>query len=436
MNRATVLLVDDQPANLTSFESLLEDLDVTLLCASSGQQALKMLLDNDVAVVLLDVQMPEMDGYEVARLMQKWSHTRDTPIIFVTAINRDVEHILRGYESGAVDFLTKPIDPLVLRSKVRVFLELDTRTRELAASLDTVRKLKEHNELLLRSVGEGIFSLDTDGVITYANPEAQALLGIPEPLTGEYFVRLFEGRESAAAIEAMLSNCRAGERWQQVLSARRHDGHFPAEIVATPMYDRDEEVTGLSLIMQDVSARQARENTLREENERDDLTGLANRRGFERELRERLAAAPDRQAVLMMDLDRFESVNDKLGRQAGDAVLCQVAGRLKRTMRDTDLIARMEGDNFCIILSAEDPAQAARAVADKLLQTAAEPIHFGNVPLRLGASLGIALGSPESTPGSMMHRADQVLSLARRSGGNQYALAGRESTGQAREGSA
>ena len=428
MTLPTVLLVDDQPANLTSFEALLEDFDIRLLTAGSGQEALKILLEDDVAVMLLDVQMPDMDGYEVASLMKKWTHTRDVPIIFVTAINRDVQHILRGYETGAVDFLTKPIEPEVLRSKVRVFLELNSKRRDLAESLARERQLKEHNELLLRSVGEGIFSLTPDGTITYANPEAQALLGIADSLVGTDFGALFNGEEAGAQLSAMYQQCGSGERWRRVLSCKRHDGAFPAELIATPMYGDEEQLNGISLILQDVSARQAREMTLRAESEQDPLTHLANRRGFERELKRRLAEAPEQQAVLLLDLDSFHSVTEKLGQQAGDAVLCQIAGRLRRAMRESDLVARTEGDNFCLIITAPDAQQAAVAVAQKVLQTAAEPVHFGDVPLRLSASIGIALGAPQSTPGSLMHRADQVLAMARRGGGNQYAMAGRETS--------
>src|SRR5690554_4648824 len=130
-SKPAVLIVDDQSANRIALEALLDDFDIQLLQAESGEQALKLLNDNDVAVVLLDVQMPGMDGYEVARLMQQGIRTRAVPIIFVTAINRDLEHVMKGYASGAVDFLTKPINPEMLQGKVRVFLELDRRGREL-----------------------------------------------------------------------------------------------------------------------------------------------------------------------------------------------------------------------------------------------------------------------------------------------------------------
>jgi signal transduction histidine kinase len=119
-----VLLVDDVDANLLALEAQLADLDCRLVRANSGNEALRQLLKRDFAVMLLDVQMPHMDGYEVARLARGNRGTRDVPIIFVTAMHETEDHVLRGYDTGAFDFLFKPVNPHVLRSKVRVFLDL------------------------------------------------------------------------------------------------------------------------------------------------------------------------------------------------------------------------------------------------------------------------------------------------------------------------
>jgi len=130
-----VLLVDDHPENLIALEALLRGDGVTLLKARSGAEALELLLSNDVSLALLDVQMPEMDGFELAELMRGTARTRHVPIIFVTAGARDAGRMFKGYESGAVDFLYKPIDPLILRSKVGVFLELARQRQALAQAL-------------------------------------------------------------------------------------------------------------------------------------------------------------------------------------------------------------------------------------------------------------------------------------------------------------
>jgi response regulator RpfG family c-di-GMP phosphodiesterase len=130
-----LLLVDDQPANLVSLEAILESEGRILMKAHSGQEALKILLKEDISLVLLDVQMPGMDGFEVAELMRQRKDTQTIPIIFVTAISKEKKYVFRGYQAGAVDYLFKPLDPLILKSKVDFFLGLDKQRRQLQAKL-------------------------------------------------------------------------------------------------------------------------------------------------------------------------------------------------------------------------------------------------------------------------------------------------------------
>jgi signal transduction histidine kinase len=139
-----VLLVDDQPANLLALEAMLQDLGQNLVKAGSGREALKWLLTNDCAVILLDVKMPEMDGFETAELIRQRDRSRHTPIIFLTAADRTHTHAVRGYAIGAVDYLVKPVVPEFVRSKVAVFVEL-AKTAEL---------LRQHTERLRASEQE------------------------------------------------------------------------------------------------------------------------------------------------------------------------------------------------------------------------------------------------------------------------------------------
>ncbi|MER5966728.1 response regulator [Streptomyces sp. NPDC002057] len=138
VQKAKILLVDDRPENLLALEAILSALDQTLVRASSGEEALKALLTDDFAVILLDVQMPGMDGFETAAHIKRRERTRDIPIIFLTAINHGPHHTFRGYAAGAVDYISKPFDPWVLRAKVSVFVELymkNCKLREQAALL-------------------------------------------------------------------------------------------------------------------------------------------------------------------------------------------------------------------------------------------------------------------------------------------------------------
>ena len=138
-----ILLVDDREENLLALEAILGGLGHELLRATSGQQALKHLLVEDVSLILLDVQMPEMDGYDTAAHIKSRPRTQDIPIIFLTAIDREAHQAYRGYAAGAVDFLAKPFDPWVLRAKVEVFLGLQMeRQRQVQRAAELERRLE------------------------------------------------------------------------------------------------------------------------------------------------------------------------------------------------------------------------------------------------------------------------------------------------------
>ncbi len=125
--KAGILIVDDRVENLRALEAVLEPLGCRIVTACSGRDALKLLLEEQFAVILLDVQMPEMDGFETASYIRDRHRTRAIPIIFLSAVSTSADHVFRGYEAGAVDYIVKPIDPVAIRSKVRVFLELYER---------------------------------------------------------------------------------------------------------------------------------------------------------------------------------------------------------------------------------------------------------------------------------------------------------------------
>lgn len=146
-----ILIVDDTPANLVAMRRLLAHSGAELIEAGSGNQALAHCLDHEFALILLDVQMPDMDGFEVAALLGETEQWRDTPIIFVTAAHGDDGHRLKGYGSGAVDYIAKPIDPVILQSKVRVFLELYAVRARLQQAL---AELAERNRQLTHEMAE------------------------------------------------------------------------------------------------------------------------------------------------------------------------------------------------------------------------------------------------------------------------------------------
>lgn len=150
------LLVDDLPENLLALETLLRQDGVEIFCAGSGTEALELLLAHEFALALLDVQMPEMDGFELAELMRGSTRTRHVPIIFVTAVARDRERLFKGYDAGAVDFLYKPLEPRVVRNKVNVFFELYRQRCQLARQLEEITETLRLNEMFSAVLGHDL----------------------------------------------------------------------------------------------------------------------------------------------------------------------------------------------------------------------------------------------------------------------------------------
>jgi signal transduction histidine kinase len=194
-----VLIVDDNPENLIALEALIRRDGIQLLIARSGSEALELLLVHDVALALLDVQMPDMDGFELAELMRGGARTRQVPIMFITAGASDPWRVFKGYETGAVDFLVKPLDPHILRSKVDVFLQLADQRRQVAQALRL-------NELFVGILGHDL-----------RNPLGAMVIGaelLASQLTDDRQLRTLQrmtaaGRRMAAMIEQLLDLTRA-----------------------------------------------------------------------------------------------------------------------------------------------------------------------------------------------------------------------------------
>lgn len=156
---AKALLVDDRRENLTALAALLQGLPVETVSVSSGEEALKKLLVEEYAVIMLDAQMPDMDGFETANHIKSRERTRHIPIIFLTAADRDAQLALRGYAVGAVDYLTKPLDPWVVRAKVTVFLDLWEKNRQLRQQTVRVREHEQRQATMLETVEEALAAL-------------------------------------------------------------------------------------------------------------------------------------------------------------------------------------------------------------------------------------------------------------------------------------
>src|SRR6476646_5532833 len=174
MEQASILLVDDQEENLLALEAVLEPLGQRLVRATSGAEALGALLRERYALILLDVQMPDIDGFQTATIIKQREKTRDVPIIFLTALSKELHHMFRGYSAGAVDYVVKPLDPMILRSKVQVLVDLYRKENELRASEERFRATFEN-----APIGVALMSPQS-GELIEVNRALATMLGQPE----------------------------------------------------------------------------------------------------------------------------------------------------------------------------------------------------------------------------------------------------------------
>jgi PAS domain S-box-containing protein len=250
---ASVLIVDDRPANLVAMEATLAPLAIRTVTAASGPEALRRLLAEEFALVLLDVQMPGMDGFETATLMKRHPRTAHVPIIFVTAIHRESSHLFTGYERGAVDYLTKPFDPTILRSKVRVFVELFVKERQLREqsalmyereSRDREHRTEERFRALLDSMPLCVWALSADGTPVYANRSWLEYAGSDAGAQGPLAALHPEDEDAVRAdVQEALARGEPIELEYRLRSA--HDGTYRWHAVRfLPQRDGEDGVTG------------------------------------------------------------------------------------------------------------------------------------------------------------------------------------------------
>src|SRR5437868_4688423 len=176
-DQLNILLVDDQPQKLLAYEAMLDELGERLVQAHSGNEAFEVLLHEEIAVILLDVNMPGMDGFETAAVIRGHPRFAKTPIIFVTAVNTTDLDRLRGYEIGAVDYVSVPIIPEILRAKVSVFVELHRKTRALKLANQSLFEAEERMRTILHTAKDAIITVDGDGLIQTTNPAAERIFG-------------------------------------------------------------------------------------------------------------------------------------------------------------------------------------------------------------------------------------------------------------------
>jgi len=271
-----ILIVDDVKANRVALASIIKHLDITIFYADSGNEALKLVLHQQFALILMDVNMPLMDGIETTALIHSDINRKNQPVVMVTALDRGSEELKKAYEAGAIDFITKPIEPTILIHKVAQFVELEV-VREKA--MEANKRLN----VLLEFAGEGILGIDVLGQITFANPKAETILEkSSHELLNTSVISLMKSctekslhwnnttiGESLTAGVNMHSDC---ESWY------RGDGSvISVEYSCESIVDDCKTVTGGVIIFQDITQRKRQEIQERYLAHHDGLTGLVNR---------------------------------------------------------------------------------------------------------------------------------------------------------------
>ena len=429
--KVKILVVDDRPENLLAMDRLLRPLGAEIYKVDSGEKALSEVLRRHFAVILLDVQMPGMDGFETASLMHSNKQTANIPIIFVTALNKDEAYISKGYESGAVDYLSKPINPEILLGKVKVFLQLEKQRLTLEQVSKELRWSSRKNKLLLDCAAEGISGLDKSGHITFINPTGCSMLAGKEEqfLNQPIQTFLFEDQENEQTLwehSDIKQKCLGEGKRVQISGEmlRMSRNKFPVEASVAPMLDSKNQVQGAVLVFQDITERKKLEDQLLQMAKYDSLTGLANRTLFKEFLTASLARSERRgksTAVLFLDLDHFKEINDTLGHDAGDKLLSSVARRVQTCVREGDLVARVGGDEFAVVLDDIADPEDSRVIAEKILEDLKTPHDLGGEQRQVGSSIGIA-AFPEAgrEPDELIKAADEAMYVAKKGGRNGY----------------
>jgi two-component system cell cycle response regulator len=447
---ARVLVVDDILANVKLLEARLQAEYFEVLTANGGLQALDLLERESVDVVLLDVMMPGMDGFETCRRIKAGQATHHIPVVMVTALDQPSDKIL-GLESGADDFLTKPVDDIALVTRVKNLARLKMLNDEMIMRASTGKDMGIPDD---GSFARALSARSGRVLVVDDNPRSAARLLDMLSKTNDAFAerdiqaalnKLIESNFDLLVVSLSMQSADGLRLCSQVRTLER-TRHLPVIMLVEPG-DEARLLRGLDLGVNDYLMRPidrhellARVKTQIKRKRHSDflrhrlaesvelsvtdaLTGLHNRRYMEGHLRTLVAEAARTGrplSMLVADIDHFKAVNDTYGHDAGDAVLKEFSVRIKRNTRGVDLACRLGGEEFVIIMPDTDIERAYQVGERLRAGIAAEEFGISDdQSIRVTASVGIGtLEGPDDTPETMFKRADNALYIAKRNGRN------------------
>lgn len=447
---ARVLVVDDVLANIKLLEARLTAEYFDVLTATNGPEALAICAEGKCDIVLLDVMMPGMDGFEVCRRLKASPATAHIPVVMVTALDQPADRV-RGLDAGADDLLTKPIDEMAVLARVRSLSRLKVTLDELRARAATSASLG-----LADSAAETLADIGGKGRILLVEDRSASAERVVaamakfheitiEPRPQEALFKAAEGDFDLIIVSLGLQNYDGLRLCSQLRSLERTRA-LPILIVAE-QEDRQKVLRGLDLGVNDYLMRPIDRNELiarvRTQIRRkryvdqlkdsvqasmemalsDALTGLHNRRFLERHFAALLDEAAHKDlplSLMVLDIDHFKLVNDNYGHDAGDEVLKAFAARIKRVVRGADLICRMGGEEFVVVMpnTAMDTAEKIAERVRASIQNTRFQIDASGRAIPITVSIGIADRGADSGPDSVYKRADKALYRAKTEGRN------------------
>lgn len=416
-----ILIVDDVPTNITVLTEILMS-DYKMVCATNGKDAIKLAISSMPDLILLDIMMPNMDGYETCQQLKSDQRTQNIPIIFLTAKKEENDEV-KGLELGAVDYIAKPFSAVILKHKVRIHVELklhrnnleeiiQKRTIEISKShrklhQEVTEKLKIQEALieqrayflqLFENSPQAIMIVEPDGKVIEVNKGFEKIFGYTvNEIKGLYSKNIIVPEELIAEDETFHKNILSGKNInKETFRLHKNGDLIPVTFLGYPAVVKDK-IEGLFILYKDISVRKKFEAQMLHQSFHDSLTGIPNRAL----LLERVSRALERSkrrkeyrfAVLMVDLDNFKSINDSLGHLAGDKFLIQFSDEIKKCIRSTDTIARMGGDEFAVLLEEFDEPREVFKIAKRISNIGKSSFVIERNEIRISASIGIVLNT-------------------------------------------
>lgn len=415
-HRPLILIVDDIRTNQQILAELLKS-DYRLKVAGSGVKALEIARRYpDLALILLDIMMPEMDGYEVCKQLKQDPLTREIPVIFITAID-DEESESYGLQLGAVDYITKPIKPQITKLRVQKNIVLRQYQEKLSFSAEIIKHSKE-----------AIIISDAESCIIDVNDAFTHITGYSrEEVIGQNPRMFHSGLQSAEVYQAMWHEINTNGYWTGELWNRNKQGEvYPEWVTILAILNPLNRVTHYVGIASDISLLKQHQVELEQLAKFDVLTGVPNRMLLGERMQAAIAQTRQGQNLLglcYLDLDGFKPINDELGHTAGDEVLITITKRIQQVIQPDDTLARLGGDEFAIVLLGLTQPQDYIKRVQAILDAISQPIVLNDKSRLLTASIGVTLFPlDDAEPNTLLRHADHAMYVAKQSGKNCFHL--------------